>query len=143
MGISLGMAGVALAFYGFATFRQDINPVDPGPAFYPRLVSLLLLAFAVLQLWVSWQARGPARAEGGPAGAGGAPYRYSLGTCAASIAYVALFDKLNYVASGILLLGALMLLGGVRRWPVLVGVPLGYAILTYLLFGKLLMVPLP
>jgi len=143
IGISVGMAAVALAFYGLATFRQDINPVDPGPAFYPRLVSVLLLGFAALQLWVSWRAGGPDPPAARPGEPGRAPYRYSLGTCAASVAYVALFDQLDYLGSAVLLLGGLMLLGGVRRWPVLVGVPAGYAILTYLLFGRILMVPLP
>lgn len=47
--ISVGMAVVAAAFYGLATFTQTINPVDPGPAFYPRIVSLLLLVAALAQ----------------------------------------------------------------------------------------------
>ena len=33
---------MAAMFYLLATFTQSINPVDPGPAFYPRIVSLLL-----------------------------------------------------------------------------------------------------
>jgi hypothetical protein len=137
------MALLALAFYGLATFTQDINPVDPGPAFYPKLVSLLLLGFAAAQLVLTWRdGRSPA-----DRGAGGdverAAARYSLGTLALSVAFVALFDKLPYLVSTTGFLLALMLLTGVRRWVVLAGSALGYALVTYYLFGQLLMVPLP
>ena len=43
------MVALGVAFYGLATFTQNINPVDPGPAFYPRIISVLLLAAAVVQ----------------------------------------------------------------------------------------------
>jgi hypothetical protein len=143
-GISAGMAAVAVAFYGLATFTQNINPVDPGPAFYPRIISVLLLAAAVVQLALSWKDRRAAGTERRTARAGGvSPYRYSVGTCVLSVVYVALFDRVNYLLSAGLLLAALMLLGGVRRWPILVGVSVCYAAATYFLFGRLLMVPLP
>jgi hypothetical protein len=142
MAISVGMAAVALLFYGLGTFTQNINPVDPGPAFYPRAVSLFLLAAAAIQFATSVR-RKPATGPSGEAHAGPSPYRYSVGTCLLSIAYVALFDKLAYLVSAPVFLVALMLLGGVRRWDVLLGVPICYAIATYALFGYLLMVPPP
>jgi hypothetical protein len=144
MAISAGMAALAVAFYGLATFTQNINPVDPGPAFYPRIISVLLLAAAAAQFAVSWRRRRDGGAERLTAGAHRvSPYRYSLGTCLVSIVYVALFTRVDYLLSAGLLLAALMLLGGVRRWPVLVGVSVCYAAATYYLFGRLLMVPLP
>jgi hypothetical protein len=55
LGISAGMALLAIAFYSLATFRQDINPIDPGPAVYPRVVSLLLFVFSAVQVFLSWR----------------------------------------------------------------------------------------
>jgi hypothetical protein len=36
-----------------------------------------------------------------------------------------------------------MLFAGVRRWAVLCGAALGYATVTYYVFGRVLVVPLP
>jgi len=143
--ISVGMAVVAAAFYGLATFTQTINPVDPGPAFYPRIVSLLLLVAALAQAVQTWRsgrvpAGEPRRTRGAWAGPAS---RCVLGTLLLSAVYVFLFDKVPYVlgAAGFLL--AVMLLAGVRRWQVLCGAALGYAVVTYYVFGYVLTVPLP
>jgi len=145
MTISVGMAVMAVMFYLLATFTQNINPVDPGPAFYPRIVSLLLFVAALAQIVCTWR-EGRARA-GETRGTGrtrtGRASRYVLGTLLLSVVYVALFNKIPYLpgATGFLL--ALMVLGGVRRWSVLCGAALGYASATYYIFGTVLMVPLP
>lgn len=143
--ISIGMAVLAATFYVLATFTQNINPVDPGPAFYPRIVSALLFAAATIHVVVAWRA-GRARAAGRTGRAvrsGGTGTRYALGTLALSVVYVAAFDKVPYIlgATGFLLV--LMLVAGVRRWAVLCAAALGYAAVTYYVFGKVLMVPLP
>lgn len=145
IGISAGMALLAVAFWGLATFSQDINPVDPGPAAYPRVVSLLLLAFAAAQILLSWRRRRPADEDTGEAAQATArtAYRYSLGTLALSILYVAVFDKASYLLTTTGFLLALMLLGGVRRWVILLGVALLYSLSTYYVFGEILMVQLP
>jgi hypothetical protein len=143
IGISLGMALLALAFYSLATFTQNINPVDPGPAFYPKLVSLLLLGFSLAQLVRTW---GDGRRAAGARAASQTDRRaarYSLGTLALSVVFVALFTRVPYLVSTTGFLLALMLLTGVRRWLVLGGAALGYALVTYYLFGQFLMVPLP
>jgi hypothetical protein len=141
LAIGLGMALLAAAFYGLATFTQDINPVDPGPAFYPKLVSLLLFAVAAVQVVRTWR---EGRRDRSPVhGWGGQATRYSLGTLGLSILYVALFDKGPYLVTTTGFLLALMLLAGVRRWVLLGGAALGYALVTYYLFGQILLVPLP
>lgn len=143
--ISVGMAVVAAAFYGLATFTQTINPVDPGPAFYPRIVSLLLLVAAVAQAVQTWRsgrasAGAPRRTPGAWAGPA---WRYVLGTLLLSVVYVFLFDKVPYAVGAAGFLLAVMLLAGVRRWRVLFGAALGYAVVTYYVFGYVLTVPLP
>jgi hypothetical protein len=145
VGISTGMALLAVAFYSLATFRQDINPIDPGPAVYPRVVSLLLFVFSAVQLLLSWKERDSLKeGQGAPAGhTTGHAYKFSLGTLALSILYVVFFDKANYLLTTTAFLLALMFLGGVRKWLVLLGVALCYSLATYYVFGKILMVPLP
>jgi len=143
--ISVGMAIVAATFYGLATFKQTINPVDPGPAFYPRIVSLLLLVAAVAQAVRTW--RSACALAGEPRRPGtawtGAASRYVLGTLLLSVVYVFLFDKIPYVVGAVGFLSAVMLLAGVRRWLVLCGAAFGYAVVTYYVFGYVLMGPLP
>ncbi len=144
IGISAGMALLAIAFYGLARFSQAVNPVDPGPALYPRVVSALLFVFAVLQIVLSWVRKAPPKpthAETGDRAA--AAYKYSLGTLALSIVYVAFFDRVSYLVTTTSFLLALMFLGGVRQWLVLASVAIAYALATYYVFGQVLMVSLP
>ena len=145
MSISIGMAILAATFYGLATFTQNINPVDPGPAFYPRIVSALLFAAAIVHVAVVWRSGrarpgDPARREARSSDTGS---RYALGTLVLSATYVALFDKVPYIVGAAAFLLVLMLFAGVRRWTVLGGAALAYAFLTYYVFGGVLMVPLP
>jgi hypothetical protein len=145
IGISAGMAILAAGFYGLATFTQDINPVDPGPAAYPRAVSFLLFVCAAAQVLLSWRRKAPANEHTAEAVGTTAKtaYLYSLGTLALSVLYVGLFDKASYLVTTTGFLLALMLLGGVRRWLVLLGVAVLYSLSTYYVFGKILMVQLP
>ncbi len=143
--ISVGMALVAVTFYALATFTQRINPVDPGPAFYPRIVSMLLLVAALTQVVQTWRSgRAPAGAQHRtPEAWAGPASRYVLGTLVLSVVYVFLFDKVPYAVGATGFLLAVMLLAGMRRWGVLCGVALGYAVVTYYVFGYVLTVPLP
>ena len=145
MVISGGMALLAVAFFSLATFTQEINPIDPGPAAYPRLVSLLLFAFSIGQVFLSWKGGSPAadKRSGGTWEKAATINRYSLGTLALSILYVGLFNKASYLITTTVFILALMFLGGVRKWLVLLGVALCYSLATYYLFGEILMVPLP
>jgi putative tricarboxylic transport membrane protein len=145
MVISGGMALLAVAFFGLATFTQRINPIDPGPAAYPRLVSLLLFGFSAAQAIRSWKA-GPRPADtkrGGARERAASINKYSLGTLALSILYVGFFNRAGYLVTTTVFLLGLMFLGGVRKWPVLLGVALCYGLATYYVFGEILMVPLP
>jgi hypothetical protein len=143
--ISAGMAVVAAIFYGLATFTQTINPVDPGPAFYPRIVSLLLFVAAMAQAVRTWRSGRVLASEPHRPGRTwpGAASRYVLGTLFLSVVYVCLFDKVPYVVGAVGFLSAVMLLAGVRRWLVLCGAAFGYAVVTYYVFGYVLAVPLP
>lgn len=144
MVISAGVALLAIVFFRLATFTQTVNPVDPGPALYPRVVSALLLVFALLQITICWSGKGqPKDVPRETGGRAAAVHKYSLGTLVLSIVYVGIFDRASYLATTTGFLLALMFLGGVRHWLVLCGVAIAYALVTYYVFGQLLMVPLP
>lgn len=139
IGISAGMATLAVVFYALASFQQEINPVDPGPAFYPRLVSLLLFAFAAAQLILSWRSKKVKEPPKEPVSL----LLSILGTLVLSVVYILAFAKASYLITTTIFLIALMLVGGVRKWLVLLSVAAGYSLATYYLFGQVLKVPLP
>lgn len=141
--ISAGMALLAIVFYALGNFTQSVNPDDPGPGFYPRTLSALLFVAALLQILLSWRkkTRTPRKAkEDGEAS--GFSYRVFFGTVLLSILYGFVFDKVSYLVTTTCFLLAMMLLGGVRKWHVLICVAVSYSLATYYLFGQVLMVQL-
>ena len=109
----------------------------PGPAFFPRLLAVLLIACA------AWLAiRGWRRGSGEEAGR-----RIPLLGVWIAVAWIAAFllvwPWLGTVLSVPILVVGLMWLTGERSWRTLVSVPLAFAGFIYLVFMVLLGVPLP
>jgi putative tricarboxylic transport membrane protein len=141
--ISAGMAVLAVVFYSLGSFSQTINPDDPGPGVYPRALSILLFIAAVAQIVLSWRKNvKPHGNEAEAAETGGFSWGVFVGTMLLSVIYGFVFDKVNYLVTTTCFLLAMMLLGGVRKWHVLLCVAVGYSLATYYLFGRVLMVPL-
>ena len=140
--ISAGMALLAIIFYGLATFTQDINPDDPGPAFYPRILSVLLFAFCFAQIILSWREKKEEQHKEAEEATKRSPRKLFLGTLLLSVGYGVVFNKVSYLLTTTCFLMAMMLLGGVRKWLILLGVAICYTVTTYFLFGQVLMVPL-
>jgi putative tricarboxylic transport membrane protein len=141
--ISAGTALLAVIFYGVGNYTQTINPDDPGPGFFPRTLAVLLLIFSLTQVILSWLKKREERGERKTiAEAGDFSYRMFFGTLLLSVLYGFFFDKVSYLVNTTCFLVAMMLLGGVRKWTILVSVALCYSAATYYLFGKVLMVAL-
>lgn len=141
--ISAGTALLAVIFYGVGNYTQTINPDDPGPGFFPRTLCVLLLIFSLTQVILSWLKKRDERGKGKAiAETGGFSYRMFFGTLLLSILYGLVFDKVSYLVTTTCFLVAMMLLGGVRKWTILLSVALSYSVATYYLFGKVLMVAL-
>jgi len=139
--ISAGMALLAVVFYSLGSFTQEINPDDLGPAFYPRTLAVLLFAFSFAQIVLSWRTR-EGEQDKEAAVERKSPYKLIIGTLLLSVAYGIVFDRVSYPLTTTFFLLAMMLLGGVRRWLVLLSVALCYSLSTYFLFNRVLMVPL-
>ncbi len=141
--ISAGMAALAALFYFLGGFTQSVNPDDPGPGLFPRTLSLLLFVAAAAQILLSWRKKAaPVESGTGDAEGGVFSWRVFAGTIALSVLYGFVFDKASYLITTTGFLLAMMLLGGVRKWYVLLCVAAGYSLATYFLFGRVLMVPL-
>lgn len=141
--ISAGMALLAVVFFVLGNFTQTVNPDDPGPGFYPRALSALLFITALVQIVLSWwKKRESHKTAKEVEEKGGFSYRVFFGTVLLSILYGFVFDKVSYLVTTTFFLLAMMLLGGVRKWHVLLSVAISYSVATYYLFGHVLMVQL-
>lgn len=141
--ISAGIAVLAVVFYSLGAFTQTVNPDDPGPGLFPRTLSFLLFIAALVQIVLSWRKNAEqTEGEEGIAEKSDFSWRVFVGTMLFSILYGFVFDKASYLVTTTGFLLAMMLLGGVRKWYVLVCVAMGYSVATYYLFGRVLMVPL-
>lgn len=140
----------------------------PGPAFFPRLLAVLLIACAAWLAVRAWRGTTERRSGDGSAGAtdresGAGRYRGNVASDSAAgartgsripllgvwiaVAWIAAFllvwPRLGTVLSVPLLVVGLMWLTGERSWRTMVSVPLAFAGFIYLVFMVLLGVPLP
>ncbi|MHB1653453.1 MAG: tripartite tricarboxylate transporter TctB family protein [Desulfitobacteriaceae bacterium] len=143
IGISIFMAVLAITFYVFATFTQSVNPVDPGPAFFPRLISVILFVLCLVQLVSSFKGKPLVKKiEGDPESSKNIAL-YVIGTILLAIVYVLVFTVANYIITTTLFLGVLMFAIGVRKWSTLIAVSIIYSVATYFLYSYVLLVQLP
>ncbi len=141
-------------------YPPSLTEGAPGPAFFPRLLAVLLIASAAWLAIRAWRGTkesgsggesGAERSRGNvasdsAAGAGAGTRIRRLGVWIA-VAWIAAFllvwPLLGTVLSVPLLVVGLMWLTGERSWRILVSVPLAFAGFIYLVFMVLLGVPLP
>jgi hypothetical protein len=116
-----------------------------GPATYPRVVSLLLFMFSAVQPFLSWKPKDSLEQKQSAVArqGSGQAYKYSLGTLTLKILHVGFFHQANYLVTTMGFLPALLLLGGVRKRLVLLGLALGYSLATSYVLGKTLLAPSP
>lgn len=119
----------------------------PGPAFFPRLLAVLLMGCAA---WLAIRAvrqppeSDPGRSRGNAKTGSGAGRGVRLGLGAAWIAvFLLVWPRLGTVVSVPLLVAGLMWLTGERSRLALISVPLAFAAFIYLVFIVALGVPLP
>ncbi len=149
-------------------YPSSLTEGAPGPAFFPRLLAVLLIASAAWLAIRAW--RGAREKSSRGESAGGSDTGRSRGNVASdsdsdsapgsgagtriqrlgvwiAVAWIAAFlliwPVLGTVVSVPLLVVGLMWLTGERSWRTLVSVPLAFAGFIYLVFMVLLGVPLP
>lgn len=146
IGIGLGL----LLFCGLMYWQAGLAPTPPfvpfGPAFYPRVVLLVLAGLAVWLLVEAWT-RGPDAAPPAPKAVAPAPdYRRVMLGFAIFLAYVVGLSILGFLAATFLFVLGMGWAIGPRRTaelPKLLALALGTTAATFLLFEKYLHVFLP
>lgn len=134
--VSLALAVVALGFIIASAGGRTFNAHDLGPSFYPRVVGSLLVASAAWRIVLTL--RGNDLGEGWE----GLHAPLAVGLWAAIFGY-ALLWPIGYIPLTLAFVVVVMLIGGVRSWRVLLISALAYTTITYLLFARVLFVPLP
>jgi hypothetical protein len=133
-GISMAALSIALAIQSFR------YPADS--AFFPRILSLLLLALSLVIL-IRALRRPKGEAGGGPAGVSAFMKSPPVLVFGATVLYVVLIPFLGFlVSTALFLFGSILFLN--RRRPVLaILCGIGYAAALYALFHTVLKVTLP
>lgn len=142
MRVGEAAAGVVLAAVGVyaastASGFPRLAGGYPGPGLFPQILGLFLVACGIAVLW---GARNPSAGTGGE-------YEpkellHAAEAAAAVVVYMAVVNRLGFVPTVGFLLTLLMARLGVRLARA-IPISLGLAVSLYLLFGRLLRVPLP
>jgi len=147
-GITIGIASLALLFLIFSDFPKA-KGASLGPAFFPRLTAGFALICCVWQMILMFRRHQKEEAilqtEESHVSSRLADRKkalYVAGTFLIMITYILLFEVVNYIILTVLFLVAVLFLIGVRRWTVILGIAVIYSVLSYFLFGHLLMVQL-
>jgi hypothetical protein len=126
-------------FVDSLSYPSAVVPGAPGPAFFPRLLSLVLAACAG---WLAWRPPGAAGLSLGGSDSTGGSIRF--GSAIVLIAgFLLLASRLDTYVLLPLLVGGLMAIMGERRVPALAGIPILFTLFVYLVFVQALGVPLP
>lgn len=134
----LAAVGVVV-WFDASGYPPALAPGAPGPALFPRILALVVTGGAVL---LGWQALSGAGRPRSPGEKGRRPWALvaAAGWMAAALAAL---PHLGTAVTLPLLVGGLAWLGGERSLRVLVGLPVAFAAAVWLLFVRLLGVPLP
>jgi hypothetical protein len=152
-------AAIVLFLFGVTTALASLAlPIgtmrDPGSGFFPLLLGLLLAALAAAQ-GVSLRRERLKQAQAGQGQAAPAPppapasERLSEGTRRVLLFMgvvalaVALLPTFGYALTSLLLMLALLNILGVASWPLIAAVSVATAIACYLVFVRVLGIPLP
>jgi hypothetical protein len=112
----------------------------PQTAFFPRILSLLLLIFSLILLAQAMRAKETARGPEQIATQGWVRIGATLATMAA---FALVLETLGFLLSAFLLMVLLLRAIEAQPWHVVIGVALSTALISYLLFARLLGIPLP
>jgi len=150
-GLILGFSCLlfGLAVHAVIPYQVSVEPI-PGasqyvsftPAAVPRLCAMAFVLLGLLQISVSYRHGAAAQSPKKAAFTAGTAQDLAF-LAAAMLAYPILMTYGGYALATVCFLLALTLYGGERRPAVLLLCALGVPAAVYLLFGRLMQIPLP
>jgi putative tricarboxylic transport membrane protein len=133
--VGLCFAVIGIVFV-IGAFKLTVGaPTEPKPGFFPFIDGVILIALSILFLIQAWRGR-----AGGSSGFGN--LKGLAIVIITLVLYVATLESLGYVITTAVLSGVVLYVLETKP-RVLVLVSLGLAIVSYLLFSRLLGVTLP
>jgi putative tricarboxylic transport membrane protein len=145
-GIITIVFGIAYTLMAYNLPKAAIgNPM--APAIFPLILGVIMSILGVC-LFVSEVRKHETemKREGQPESPKGLKRETKLIilTCTAAVAYALLFGKIGYVLSTSLFMGILLFaLNGKLKWKSNIVIAVGFSVAIYLIFQKLLNIPLP
>lgn len=140
--IASGIVSIVIGglFY-FLTFSFPKIETDVlGPDFLPRFYCILLILFGlilVIQGVIKKNSNEETEIQRGKT------VGYALSSMAIVFLYIIVLPYIGFYISTVLAMVALLYFSKIRKLPVLVGVPLAVALFVFIIFEKLLKVPVP
>jgi putative tricarboxylic transport membrane protein len=128
--------GIALLFYVMANQFKDIPVQDTGPAFMPQLYAGILVILAILLLINSLKAKGTSKNNSSNS-------KLVFITMVLVALLVSLIPILGFYIITPIAVVAFLLICKEKNPFILIGLPLGIVLFIYVLFQKLLLVPIP
>jgi putative tricarboxylic transport membrane protein len=123
-----------LAYLTAAQFPTTGSETDPGT--FPMLLSIILGGLTILLLIQTAVKRTVDSDEHGPV-------RHPLLSMAVILLYLLAVERVGFFIATPLIIVLFLLLSKIRNWILVVSLPIGLTLFIYVLFEKLLSVPLP
>lgn len=111
---------------------------ETGAAFYPRVIAVLIVVFALMQL-----ARSLYDAEVHSHEIRAGPTKQVAGAALLVVVYVFLLPWLGFITATVAFMGVTMVYSGARSPMPIIGISIGMAVLLYYVFAVFLLIPLP
>jgi len=142
--VNIAASLALLALAGSVLFETNKLPFGsfrvPQTAFFPKILSLLLLAFSLVLLAQAICAK---EAPRGPEQIATEGWVRIGATLATMVAFALALETLGFLLSTFLLMAMLLRAIEAQPWHVVIGVAFSTALIAYFLFAILLGIPLP
>ena len=149
MVLALAIMGVCAIVFGHSLTLAPpaLQSTEFGPRLYPQIIATLLFITAAIYLVISYRLTKSADPTTGFEESTKVITRGQKWTVALSIllcfGYLPLMMVLGYyIGTGVFLMSSFYLLG-VRRWLTLFGVSIGFLVVAYLIFERILYISFP
>lgn len=136
--VSSMIAILIAAFFFIMTFQfKEINVQDTGPAFLPRLYAGILVILAILLFINSYKSKTPKNEDTST------NFKLVFITMVLMIGLISLIPIIGFYIATPIAVFIFLKIFKQKNLFLLIGLPIGIVVCVYLLFQRILLVPLP